>query len=210
MYKNLSVLSHWNISNTDIYVLNLKELYDLETERINIEKTYKVELENIHAPKKRLEFISARIAHHFIFQHESKIGYLNCEPHFHEKYSLSISHCEDYIGLAYSSTHKIGIDLEKASSRIERIKYKILNEDEDAYYATLSNTEQFDYLNKIWTAKEACYKACNTNFFSFKKYFSHHILEENPTCYISETKENFNLYFKQIEKFYFCLAILSE
>ena len=59
------------------------------------------------------------------------------------------------------------------------------------------NVKFYEYLNKIWTTKEACYKACHTNVYAFKQYKSFHLLDVNPRCEISITKENFKLYFKR-------------
>ena len=209
MYKKLQLNKHWNISNTDIYVFETENLLKLETEKNIITQKYKEGLSRITSTKKRQEFIATRIAHHFVFNHSEEISYQNSAPFFSKNYSISVSHTKQFIAIAYSKSHRIGIDLELGNTRIERIEHKILHADENAYKNTLSELQRYDYLNKIWTTKEACYKACHSNCYSFKQYYTKNILSEKPSCEIIETKENFKLYFKRLEKLYFCLAILS-
>lgn len=209
MYKNLPLKRHWKISNTDIYVFETENVLKLNEEVEAIKIKYNTGLSKISSETKRNEYIASRVLHHYCFNHQSNIEYKDSAPHFCKTYSLSISHSKGHIALAYSQTHRIGIDLELESSRIERIAHKILHPEEDVIKNTLSEIERLKYLNKIWTTKEACYKACRTNSYSFKQYKSKDILGENPSCEILETKEKFKLYFKRLEKFYFCLAILS-
>ncbi len=209
MYKKLLLKIHWKISNTDIYIFETENILKLISEKSAIEDMYQAPLSKISSVKKRNEFIATRIAHHFIFNHNEKISYQDFAPFFCPSYSMSVSHSGNCIAIAYSNTHRIGIDLEIANTRIERISHKILHPEEETYKISLSNEERYDYLNKIWTTKEACYKACRTNLYAFKEYKSNNLLKENPTCNIDKTKESFKLYFKALEKFYFCLAILS-
>lgn len=209
MYKNLPLKSHWNISNTDIYIFETENVLKLQAEKCIVEERYSTSLSKISSQKKQDEFIATRIIHHFVFNHDAPILYKDSAPFFCNTYSVSVSHSKNHIAIAYSNTHRIGIDLEQESTRIKRVAHKILHPDEENYKRTLLDDDEHDYLNKIWTAKEACYKACHTNSYSFKTYKSEGLLSENPTCTIVKTKENFNLYFKRLEKFYFCLAILS-
>ena len=46
-----------------------------------------------------------------------------------EKYHFSISHCGDYAAVIISKVKRVGVDIELAAAKIERIKYKFLNID---------------------------------------------------------------------------------
>jgi len=209
MYKNLSLKRHWKISNSDIYIFETENILKLTAEKNVITKQYSEALSKLTSQKKQNEFIATRIIHHFVFNHSEIIRYNNSAPFFCDSTSISISHSNNLIAIAYSKAHRIGIDLEKESTRIKKIAHKILHPDESKYLEELSLVDKHIYLNKIWTVKEACYKACYTNSYSFKTYKTEQLFDENASCTIIETKENFKLYFKRLEKFYFCLAILS-
>lgn len=209
MYKKLQLNKHWSISNTDIYVFETENLLKFEIEKGTIIKKYAEGLSNITSVKKREEYIATRIAHHFVLKHEKNIIYKNSAPFFCNDYNISISHSKQLLVIAYSKSHRIGIDIELGNARIEKVEHKILHKEENTFKNTLAEHQHYEYLNKIWTTKEACYKASYSNCYSFKQYHSKNILSENPSCEIIETKENFKLYFKELEKFYFCLAILS-
>lgn len=67
---------------------------------------------------------------------------------------ISISHTSGWIAIAKNYNHNIGIDIERCSSRILRVREKFLNTQELAFIAhddIIENT-------LAWTAKEALYK----------------------------------------------------
>ncbi|KIC93143.1 4'-phosphopantetheinyl transferase family protein [Flavihumibacter solisilvae] len=77
-----------------------------------------------------------------------------------EKYHFSISHCGNYAAAIASSTHRVGIDIEFISPRIERISSKFLSGEEKEF---LSAWALFDQVNLhlttvMWSAKEAVFK----------------------------------------------------
>ena len=66
---------------------------------------------------------------------------------------FSISHCDNLVAIVISKK-PVGIDIEKIDKRFDDIKpSKILCEDE-----TLENEVSGQYLNKVWTIKEAVFK----------------------------------------------------
>lgn len=89
-----------------------------------------------------------------------------------EKYHFSISHCGNYAAAIASSTHRVGIDIELVTPRIERISPKFLSDEEKEY---LSQWELFDKLQLelttlIWSAKEAVYKWYGLGGLDFKAH----------------------------------------
>lgn len=75
-----------------------------------------------------------------------------------EEYHFSISHSGDYAAAIVSSTHRVGIDAEMVTPRVERIKHKFLHPDELAAIAHLQGEELIAQLTVLWSAKEAMFK----------------------------------------------------
>ena len=74
------------------------------------------------------------------------------KPYLSNGTELSISHAGDYAVIALNSEKKCGIDIEKISAKVERIKNKFLNSTE------LETTTSLEALTIFWCAKEALYK----------------------------------------------------
>jgi phosphopantetheinyl transferase len=74
------------------------------------------------------------------------------KPFLLNKVEISISHTGNYAVLALNTSKKCGIDIEKISSKVERIKHKFLNVQE------LEIAKTLEELTLFWCAKEALYK----------------------------------------------------
>ncbi len=83
-----------------------------------------------------------------------------------EEYHFSISHCGDYAAVIVSKDHRVGIDIELVSLKVEKIKHKFLNAEE------LSNIQdsQFNiqHLTLLWCCKEAVFKWYGSGGVDFK------------------------------------------
>ncbi|KAF0242306.1 MAG: 4'-phosphopantetheinyl [Chitinophagaceae bacterium] len=75
-----------------------------------------------------------------------------------EQYHFSISHSGDYAAAIVSSTHRVGIDAEMVTDRVNRIKHKFLHQDELDSIHHLSGSELIEQLTILWGAKEAMFK----------------------------------------------------
>ncbi len=74
-----------------------------------------------------------------------------------EEYHFSISHCNDYAAAIVSSENRVGVDIEIPQEKIERIRYKYLNQFEIEMLETL----HYDYLQSLtlaWSIKETIFK----------------------------------------------------
>lgn len=80
---------------------------------------------------------------------------------------ISISHSYPYAVLAWSSTKKIGVDIELCSDRLAYISPKFLSEKETKW---VDKTDQF-LLGAIWTIKESLYKIHPTKYWSFREHY---------------------------------------
>jgi 4'-phosphopantetheinyl transferase EntD len=81
-----------------------------------------------------------------------------------EKYFISISHSYEYVGIMFSKTHELGLDIEKINERINSVSHKFLNEYEQLF-ATDKLTKTL-----IWSAKESAYKWYGKKKIDFKEH----------------------------------------
>jgi 4'-phosphopantetheinyl transferase len=74
------------------------------------------------------------------------------KPHLDNNWFISISHSNHFVAIAINEKTNCGIDIEKISPKIERIKHKFLN------HLDLKNVTSLSDLTTYWGAKEALYK----------------------------------------------------
>ncbi|MDP4281908.1 MAG: 4'-phosphopantetheinyl transferase superfamily protein [Bacteroidota bacterium] len=79
---------------------------------------------------------------------------------------LSLSHSGEYAAAIISRSYRIGIDIEKVSDRIHRVKERFLSEPELRHTSLHHNTEE---LYVYWGAKEALYKINGRPDIDFQK-----------------------------------------
>jgi phosphopantetheinyl transferase len=89
-----------------------------------------------------------------------------------EEYHFSISHCGDYAAVIVSKEHRVGIDIEIVTPKIERVKDKFLNEEELSWIAGRQLPDDGQYINQLtllWSCKEAIFKWYGSAEVDFKK-----------------------------------------
>ena len=91
--------------------------------------------------------------------------YPNGAPFLDSGKHLSITHSKTQAGIAVGD-HSLGFDIEEYHLKIQNIAPKFLHKEE--YYAIESHNP-IETLTRIWTAKEALYKALNIPGISFSK-----------------------------------------
>ena len=77
-----------------------------------------------------------------------------------EEYHFSISHCGDYAAVIVSKDHRVGIDIELVTEKVEKVKHKFLNEEELAVVngQWLMVNGKMQLLTLLWCCKEAVFK----------------------------------------------------
>lgn len=145
----------WHIAETEKFFLN------------------KVPLSNVIThPHKRLQHLAGRyllqelfpdFPYHLIEIADTRKPFLSSE-----KYHFSISHCGDYAAVIISTGSRVGIDIELATLKIERIKYKFLNQNEFDLYPSADKK----LLTLFWSVKEAVYKWYGNGEIDFKKHIN--------------------------------------
>jgi 4'-phosphopantetheinyl transferase len=94
--------------------------------------------------------------------------YGNRKPYLNdENLSISISHTSNYVAILLGENIKLGIDIEKLTSRIYKIRNKFCSETENEYLTDDENLLPRLYL--IWSAKEALFKMYGEGNLDFRK-----------------------------------------
>ncbi|MGI8952314.1 MAG: 4'-phosphopantetheinyl transferase family protein [Chitinophagaceae bacterium] len=86
-----------------------------------------------------------------------------------EQYHFSISHCTNYAAAIASKNKRVGIDIEIANKRIEKIREKFLSAPESGFIEEV-NPQIIEQLTIAWGAKEAIFKWWSYGNIDFKKH----------------------------------------
>ena len=99
-----------------------------------------------------------------------------------EEYHFSISHCGDYAAVIVSKDHRVGIDIELVTEKVERIKHKFLNEEElnmvNGQWSMVNmqlgisnrlTNQPINQLTLLWCCKEAVFKWYGSGGVDFKE-----------------------------------------
>ncbi len=86
-----------------------------------------------------------------------------------EAYHFSISHCGDYAAAIVSTVNRVGIDIEIPQQKIENIKDKYLNEDEQSMLSVLDIPVR-QSLTLAWSIKETMFKWYGAGGVDFRKH----------------------------------------
>lgn len=89
-----------------------------------------------------------------------------------EKYHFSISHFGQYAAAIVSTKYRVGVDVEKASPTIEKIRNKFLSEQETAiaFEGIEKSGHRLRQLTLLWSAKESIFKWYSLGQVNFKEH----------------------------------------
>ena len=89
-----------------------------------------------------------------------------------EKYHFSISHCGHYAAAIVSSTNRVGVDVERASPTIEKIRNKFLSDEESAiaFEGVEKSGHRLRQLTLLWSAKETIFKWYSLGNVNFRQH----------------------------------------
>lgn len=135
---------------------------------IPLQKEERDILLQLKSPALRLQ----RLAYRMVLQHIVGTGVrlfydAHRKPHLKDVPAfISVSHAGEMAAAIYSTTHPVGIDIEKVSPRIFRLSEKFLSLEECIGQADRSSAET---LTLYWSAKEALYKKDGKKGLIFKE-----------------------------------------
>lgn len=145
------ILGIWRISEDEPTLRNMFFNAGYNRQNSDVEL-----LDTITNDKRRKEWLSTRILLFHLFNAPPTIAYTeNRKPYLQDKsYHISISHSQGFAAVLLCRNGRTGLDVEKVSNKVERIKHKFLTaqEIEDA------GEDNLKKLSLYWGAKEALYK----------------------------------------------------
>ncbi len=149
------ILHQKPIADAQLCLWQVKESLEELTQLFHSTQQEKAQLAELKYEKRKKEYIGARILLKHLLGPKATITYTHNRQPLVEGHHISISHTRDYIALLLSPTHKVGIDIEYLSNRVERIKHKFLSEKEAQDIADQKHSYQ---TLLYWCAKECLFK----------------------------------------------------
>tara|TARA_B100001063_G_scaffold165711_1_gene154712 strand:- start:167 stop:784 length:618 start_codon:yes stop_codon:yes gene_type:complete len=174
----------WKLSETETQLSNL----------LNISLSSKSKLDLIKSSSQRRQFLGVQ---NLLNLHKIKNDMLsyddNGKPHLLNNKFISISHSFDYCGVIVSNV-KVGLDIEKFRSKILNISKKFVSES-DLGLVKLNSIEN---VTKVWSIKEAVFKAFGHNEIDFKKNIiiksvNKEFNKANVLIFKNEISENYSI-----------------
>ena len=187
----------WKLSETETQLNNL----------VNLSISSKLRLELIKSSSQRKQFLGVQnllslhnINNEILFYDD------NGKPHLLNNKFISISHSFDYCGVIVSDV-KVGIDIEKFRSKILNISKKFVSESDLA----LIKVSSVENITKVWSIKEAVYKAFGHNKIDFKKNIiiksvNKEFNKATVLIFNNEISENYSIEIYNFSQYICCIA----
>jgi 4'-phosphopantetheinyl transferase EntD len=151
--------------------------------------------------KQRLkQWLSTRLLLYYFYDNFEIIYDENGKPHLGNDHFISISHSHQFVAVSVNEKIDCGIDIEKLSPKVERIKHKFLN------LIDLKNVTSLENLMIYWSAKEALYKYYGRKEVQFIENLFIENFDKNDDTFIGKIelpsfKIELPMVWKKIEKF---------
>ena len=187
----------WKLSETETQLNNL----------VNLSISSKLRLDLIKPSSQRKQFLGVQnllslhnINNEILFYDD------NGKPHLLNNKFISISHSFDYCGVIVSDV-KVGIDIEKFRSKILNISKKFVSESDLA----LIKESSVENITKVWSIKEAVYKAFGHNKIDFKKNIiiksvNKEFNKATVLIFNNEISENYSIEIYNFSQYICCIA----
>ena len=191
----------WKLSETETQLSNL----------LNISLSSKSKLDLIKSSSQRKQFLGVQ---NLLNLHKIKNDMLsyddNGKPHLLNNKFISISHSFDYCGVIVSNV-KVGLDIEKFRSKILNISKKFVSESD----LGLIKLNSIENVTKVWSIKEAVFKAFGHNKIDFKKNIiiksvNKKFNKANVLIFKNEISENYSIEIFNFSEYICCVAKLND
>jgi len=187
----------WKLSEKEIQLNNL----------VNLSLSSKSRLDLIKSSSQRKQFLGIQnlLSLHNI-NNEVLFYDDNGKPHLLNNKFISISHSFDYCGVIVSDV-KVGIDIEKFRSKILNISKKFVSESD----LDLIKVSSVENITKVWSIKEAVYKAFGHNKIDFKKNIiiksvNKEFNKATVLIFNNEISENYSIEIYNFSQYICCIA----
>lgn len=160
----MSDISIINLNAVSIYLMEI-DLSRFESYCSSLNEQEKVKLEHTHHPRKKLEYAASRYLKHQLFgarhiEYDSTGG-----PRIEGIGFLSLSHSDSYVGIAISTEHLVGLDIEEIRQKAVTLSPKFITPEE----ALLFDQESALEMSALWSLKECLYKLSDRKELIFKQ-----------------------------------------
>ena len=191
----------WKLSETEI---ELNSHIDLSLSSIS-------KLDLIKSSSQRKQFLGVQ---NLLKLHNINNGSLfydkNGKPHLSNNKFISISHSFEYCGVIVADV-KVGLDIEKLRPKILNISKKFISES-DWNLIKLSSVEN---VTKVWTIKEAVFKAFGHKAIDFKKNIiitsiNKKLNKASVSISNNQITENYNIEIYNFSQYLCCVAKLID
>ena len=191
----------WKLSETETQLSNL----------LNISLSSKSKLDLIKSSSQRKQFLGVQ---NLLNLHKIKNNMLfyddNGKPHLLNNKFISISHSFDYCGVIVSNV-KVGLDIEKFRSKILNISKKFVSQSD----LGLIKLNSIENVTKVWSIKEAVFKAFGHNEIDFKKNIiiksvNKEFTKANVLIFKNEISENYSIEIYNFSEYICCVAKLND
>lgn len=191
----------WKLSETETQLSNL----------LNISLSSKSKLDLIKSSSQRRQFLGVQ---NLLNLHKIKNDMLsyddNGKPHLLNNKFISISHSFDYCGVIVSNV-KVGLDIEKFRSKILNISKKFVSQSD----LGLIKLNSIENVTKVWSIKEAVFKAFGHNEIDFKKNIiiksvNKEFTKANVLIFKNEISENYSIEIFNFSEYICCIAKLND
>lgn len=151
--------------------------------------------------KRAKERLAVRVLLKKLLGKEVLVSYKDTgKPFLANSYHISISHTHNYVAVSLCKDRDTGIDIEKISDKIHRIKSRFIT---DSEYINTDNETLHLLLH--WSAKEAAYKIVDKGRICLKNDFVVNKFEPSTSGFFSisesKTKRLFEVYYEIDDQF---------
>jgi 4'-phosphopantetheinyl transferase EntD len=165
--------------NTKLGIWHIEESESFFLEKVPLKR-------DVSHPFKRLQHLAGRYLLPCLFPDfplaEIRIAETRQPFLASERYHFSISHCGEYAAAIVSNTHRVGVDIELITPRIEVVAQKFLTAEEAGFFNEdytlfleqwgLEGRVHQEFLTLIWSAKEAIFKWYGRGELDFKEHMT--------------------------------------
>ncbi|WP_343488132.1 4'-phosphopantetheinyl transferase superfamily protein [Allomuricauda sp. d1] len=152
LYKNISATE-----TMKVLIWKVTEPEQILSQKVSLTEHCQSRYDNMKSEMHRRAFLSIRHLMAEAGYEDNDLYYDDFgKPHLKDGNKISITHSHEFTGIIVSTSHEVGIDIEKQREKILRIAHKFTPIEE---YRTLANTEALiRKLTIVWGAKESLYK----------------------------------------------------
>ena len=151
---------------------NIRKIRETSDELLNFldkKDWYLPRICQMPSENRKREWLAVRVLLKELLGEEKEIAYTETgKPYLVDNsHHISISHTKEYVAVALSKYHSVGIDIEYISPRVQKISSRFMSDEETA---GISSENEIIHLLLHWSAKESMFKALNEQSVDFREF----------------------------------------